>query len=330
MVTMPTDNRERRPRVSIVVPAFNAERYLVATIESVLGQSIADWELALVDDGSTDSTLAIAQRYADRDTRIRVVHQANAGGGAARNRGLEEISPDAELIAFLDADDVYERDTLETLIRVLETQPEAVAAHGLARFIDGQGQCILVGEAEQWGRNRRTIGGVYPGVVPAGSPTTFAVLSFWCPIHTPGQGLIRRSEFDKIGSIDAATSVADWDMWLRLALHGDIAYTDKIVLNYRRHEGNMSGQWRQMASDMRYVRRKLMASSELSAEQRRIFSLATLYSPALLYLRFAKQYLEHGRVLDAARQIRHALVSYAHMLGWIFVPRQPRSRVEMP
>src|SRR5205823_6163014 len=79
-------------RVSVVIPTYNGERFLSQTIESVLAQTISDWELIIVDDESLDSSLAIARAYANRDARIRVACQANAGVGAARNRGLAEVN----------------------------------------------------------------------------------------------------------------------------------------------------------------------------------------------------------------------------------------------
>ena len=75
------------PTVSVIMPAYNAERYLHSAVESVLRQSLADLELLIVDDGSSDGTVAVAQGYAARDPRVRVLRQANAGPGPARNTG---------------------------------------------------------------------------------------------------------------------------------------------------------------------------------------------------------------------------------------------------
>ena len=78
------------PKVSIVVPVYNVEQYLRPCVESVLSQTMSDWELLLVDDGSSDASGAIIEEYAALDGRIRGIHQENAGAGAARNRGLEQ------------------------------------------------------------------------------------------------------------------------------------------------------------------------------------------------------------------------------------------------
>ena len=90
-------------KISIVVPVYNAERYLPQTIESLLSQTYKDIELILVDDGSTDDSLAVCKRY-ESDPRVVVIHQDNGGVSCARNAGLARVSGD--FIGFIDADDV--------------------------------------------------------------------------------------------------------------------------------------------------------------------------------------------------------------------------------
>lgn len=94
------------PLVTIVIPAYNVENYVGKSIESVLNQTATDWELIVINDGSTDNTLSIIQGYADKDSRIKVVDQANGGVSVARNKGLSLAQ--GEYLSFLDADDFYE------------------------------------------------------------------------------------------------------------------------------------------------------------------------------------------------------------------------------
>ncbi len=103
--------------VSVIVPIFNAERYLSRTLDSVLAQSYTDWECILVDDGSTDSSAAVAQRYADADPRFRCVSQPNGGVAKARNTGLDLAA--GEFTAFLDSDDLWLPGKLETSVNEL-------------------------------------------------------------------------------------------------------------------------------------------------------------------------------------------------------------------
>jgi glycosyltransferase involved in cell wall biosynthesis len=101
--------------VSIVVPVYNTAEYLPACLDSILAQSFTDFELILVDDGSTDDSLRICEAYAFRDARIRVFHQQNAGVSAARNFGVEQAQGD--WLCYVDSDDVvlpaYLQDMLE-------------------------------------------------------------------------------------------------------------------------------------------------------------------------------------------------------------------------
>src|SRR5213078_796455 len=94
------------PEVSVIMPAFDAERYLPAAIDSVLRQTNADLELLIVDDGSSDETAQIARWYAARDPRVRVLQQPNAGPGPARNTGFRAAQ--GRYLAFLDSDDEWD------------------------------------------------------------------------------------------------------------------------------------------------------------------------------------------------------------------------------
>jgi glycosyltransferase involved in cell wall biosynthesis/GT2 family glycosyltransferase len=307
------------PSVSIVIAAYNARPYLRETLDSVLAQTYPDWELVIVDDGSRDDTLAVAREYAGRDRRIRVLHQENAGGAAARNRGYAETDGDAPYVAFLDADDVYEPDALRTLLRALEATPEAVAAHGLARFIDGESRPIREGESEAWGRNRLSVVGRRFVTAPLEAPTTLAMLALANRIATPGQGLIRRAALARTGPepSDASTTVADWDMWLRLAVQGDIAFVDEVVLRYRQHGASMSSNHRQVVAGTKYVRRKLLASPDLSPAQRREVRRASVHAHrygAGFAFAWARTHIRQGHLKDAAVHFLLGLRGYARYL----------------
>lgn len=106
------------PRISVIVPVYQAEALLPACLDSVLQQSFSDWELLLIDDGSRDASPAICDRYAEGDPRIRVFHKENGGVSEARNLGLKNAV--GEYIAFLDADDRFEPQTLAVLLELCE------------------------------------------------------------------------------------------------------------------------------------------------------------------------------------------------------------------
>ena len=107
--------------ISIIMPAYKTERYIAEAIESVLTQSFQDWELLIVDDGSPDDLLSIANFYAQKDSRSKVISQPNQGVSVARNIGLELAQ--GKYIAFLDSDDYWNPLFLEKMIEKMESDP---------------------------------------------------------------------------------------------------------------------------------------------------------------------------------------------------------------
>lgn len=107
-------------KVSIIVPVFNAEKYLRECIESVIAQTLGDYELILVNDGSTDSSAAICDEYSSLDSRIQVFHKPNDGPASAKNFGTERAQ--GEYIIFLNADDFWtNKDCLDTLVNIADS-----------------------------------------------------------------------------------------------------------------------------------------------------------------------------------------------------------------
>lgn len=109
------------PKLSIIMPVYNTEKYLDRSISSVINQTFKDWELIIVNDGSSDSSADICSKYAKKDDRIIFVDKENGGPGSARNAGLERAS--CEYIAFPDSDDWLESDTYEICMKKLEENP---------------------------------------------------------------------------------------------------------------------------------------------------------------------------------------------------------------
>lgn len=308
--------------IAVIIPAYNSELYLASAIDSVLCQTLTDWKLIVVVDGGEDATEEIAMSYAGRDRRIRVVNQTHRGANAARIRGLSEIGNETTKIAFLDADDVYEPHALDLLCRTLEQNPSASAAHGLARYIDGHGMPIHESEAERIGRHRWGLRGILPTKIPTSEHTTFTNLAFYNVIHTFGQVLIRMGALEKVGSLDPSwPMVADWELWIRLSRAGYIAFVDSVVLNYRRHENNMSNQWQSLWHESWKLRRSLISSSQLSLRERYIMATAAAYYPVLTYLRLAADSARQRRFADVCTYLKHCAASYYRMARWVTTAR---------
>jgi GT2 family glycosyltransferase len=304
------------PELSVVVPAYNASRFLTATIASVQNQTLRDWELLIVDDGSTDGTHEIALAEASRDERIRVFRVPNGGAGSARDFGLEHANRGSRFVAFLDADDLYDPDALETLLHALELAPGSVAAHGLARFIDAHGRPIRNGAAEGWGLKRRSVRGLRSVPWPRTAATTLPVLAHWNTIHTPGQVVVRKTALQRVGRSDETLAIAqDYDLWLRLLALGDFAFVDRVVMSYRQHEGGISRDEGRLQLETRYVVRRLLESSTLSPAQRRACLVAALHSPLLMRFGWAKEALRRGEVRSALKELPPLLGAYARLAG---------------
>ena len=203
---------------SVVVPAFNAERFLEETIHSIVQQSHPSWELLVVDDGSTDRTLEVAR--AIEHPRARVFTQANRGTSAARNRGLRESS--GQYVVFLDADDRLRPTALARLVEALEDAPSCVVAYGEIRAISA------AGDALDTPRPRL-------GKRPSGD--LLAALLVRNRILTPGAACIRRSGLMQVGPFDERLKFAeDWELWCRLAGVGEFRFVGgEPVTDYRVH-----------------------------------------------------------------------------------------------
>lgn len=306
-------------KISVIVPAYNAVRYLPQTVQSVQNQTEDDWELIVVNDGSRDDTGPLADRLAAADPRIRVVHQPNAGLSGARNSGIAAASPEAKFFLFLDADDLLETGALAALAALLEDSPEASAAYGLARYIDGDGQPILPGVAEDFGRTRRSVEDRRLVQHPVEEATRFAMLAYRNSILTPGQVLLRRSALERAGLFDTALPpTADWDMWLRLTRHADMALIDSVVLAYRRHGENMSGKEEVMRPAELTLRAKFCRDEALPLALRQSALAGYRFSErgfAAQWTTLARERLAKGHLVLAAKMLRRALLYSVWSLG---------------
>ncbi len=187
-------------RITVVTAAYNVAPYVGATIDSLLAQTYRDWQLVLVDDGSSDDTAAVATRFDDR--RIRVLRQRNAGVSAARNRGIAEIQGDAVL--FLDGDDWLAPDALARLVAALDATPEAIAAYGAFCFVSEDG--------------RRRVG-AKTGPFPAGDILELLLVENL--FANGGHLLIRADAVRRAEGFRSDIAYGeDWEFWCRLALAG--------------------------------------------------------------------------------------------------------------
>jgi len=215
------------PKVTVVIAAYNAERFIRQTLDSVLAQTLHDVELIVVDDGSTDGTTAIVSAIDDR--RVSVLRQANRGVSAARNAGLSVAR--APYIFFLDADDVLLPDALQRMVATLDDNLERVAcfAHHIRITEDGVELSrradlpLKMFPADDTLRNLVT--------------KNFIVCGAIC---------IRTEAARKVRGFNPELKWGeDWEFWCRLAVLADFAaMPNDVVLLYRQHGGSTNFRWR--------------------------------------------------------------------------------------
>jgi glycosyltransferase involved in cell wall biosynthesis len=242
------------PKVSVIMPVYNGSDYISLAIESVLCQSSTDWELIVIDDGSTDTTPDILERFTD--TRIVRIWQENGGEAKARNTGLNHIRGD--YFAFLDADDLYLPNALADRSKYLDEHPEYSVVVSNGNFCDTNGEilgCISDLRPQTYVGNILEPLILNPSVVsvPVGTMTRSSVVKHY--------GL----QFDP--NIGYGT---DWDFWIRLGRHVQFGYLDKLTFMYRVHGTNMTQaiSRQKLKRDWTYGRIKILDSDwfqELSA-----------------------------------------------------------------
>ncbi|NLT93952.1 MAG: glycosyltransferase family 2 protein [Clostridia bacterium] len=128
------------PKVSIIIPCYNMEDYLGETLDSVLSQTYRDFEVVIIDDGSTDQTLKICQLYKERDSRVKVYSQPNGGVSAARNTGIDKAT--GQYILFLDGDDLIRKDLLENAFKAFNSLPIDMFSYGF-KIVSGKNRQII-------------------------------------------------------------------------------------------------------------------------------------------------------------------------------------------
>jgi glycosyltransferase involved in cell wall biosynthesis len=208
--------RAGSPLVTAVLPCFNQARYLPRSIGSVHRQTHQPIEIIVVDDGSTDDTSAVATRLG-----ARVVRQANAGLSAARNAGLAVAT--GPLVVFLDADDEFVRDAVESGVSMLRSHPGATCAVGWCAMIDDDGRPLP---------SRR------PELLSEDLYREWLRSNF---VWTPGAAIFRTPRLRALGGFPAGVGpAADYGVYLALARAGEVVLDPRDRVRYRQHATNMS------------------------------------------------------------------------------------------
>ncbi len=287
----------RRGLVSVVVPAFNAEKTIEETLRSIESQEAAEWEALVVDDGSTDSTAKILSRWAGRSSRFRILRHPegrNLGVAASRNLGIRFAS--GEYLAFLDADDIWEPGALRILRRAIERFSDVAVVFG---------RSIMFGEAEgprqAFGHGRA---GIPLDVFPLLCRANPIVLS----------GTLVRAECLPEGEpgpfpVGLPFQFEDWALWLTLARSYPFLFVDETVVRYRLSSSSATSRMTIGDRHRRFHRSQAsllhrMLESE-GPERKSVLELGLVYRSCDALRESASQ-LRRGRLLQAASWLKVA------------------------
>ena len=286
--------------ISVIMPCYNAGLHLPASVGSLQAQSYTDWELVIVDDGSTDDSWHVLQQLTHADSRIRVFQQPNAGAAAARNRALQEAR--GAYTAFLDADDTWHPEFLEAMLTALAANPDAGIAYcgwqniGLGK---GRDEPFIPPEYENSDKVESLLGGCR-----------------W-PIHG---ALVRTHIIKDAGCFDEnLSSCMDYDLWLRLGTTHPLVRVPRVLAYYHHHGGDQItrnrarialNHWR---AQRKYLRANPNVINVLGGKR-----IRQLTTGELLHRGFVSYW---KRDLPAARKIFRAVMKqgYGTLSDWIYM-----------
>jgi glycosyltransferase involved in cell wall biosynthesis len=234
--------RGDKPAVSIVMPAFNVEPFIGGAIDSVCAQTFSDFELLVVDDGSTDGTADVVERQSRADRRVRFLRQDNGGLSTARNVALQQSR--GEYIAILDSDDAWTPSFLASQIAILEARPDVDIVTANAWFLGG----ALTGQPAG------------PSPDPRPDPDLRNLLQDETAVFI--MSVFRRRVYETIGGFDETfRSNEDYDFWIRAAIAGfRFVRNDKPAGYYRRRDGSLSADELRMLKGILRVYAKTRAA----------------------------------------------------------------------
>ncbi len=241
---------------SIIIPAYNAIKYLPETLESVLKQTFTDFEVLIINDGSFDN---IVEWAADiKDSRVKLISQTNQGVSAARNTGIAEAK--GEYIAFLDADDLWEPTKLEKQLQCLMNNPSLGFVHTAMLLIDGEGKSLgrkftsnIEGEALKPLLENNTV-------------VTSSVI-------------VTRNCLETVGNFNKNLSFSeDWELWVRIASRYPIGLIKEPLVFYRLHANNTTRNWQMFEKDLSIIEQIFESvPQELSYLKNRTYAYAKIF-----------------------------------------------------
>ncbi len=219
------------PKVSVIIPAYNAMKYLPETVESVLQQTFTDFEVLIINDGSSDNIVQWVAGIVD--ARVKLISQKNQGVSVARNTGIAHAQ--GEYIAFLDADDFWQASKLEKQVRCLDNNSVIGLVHTWMAFVDSNGKStgkVMASNAE---------GYVWKQLVESNLIACSSVM-------------VRRCCLEAVGGFEPNLHfVEDWDLWIRISCHYPFAVIKEPLYYYRQVPNSLSKNLQVLEESCRFV-----------------------------------------------------------------------------
>ena len=278
-------------KVSVIIPNYNYSRFVCEAVDSALAQTYQDKEVIVIDDGSTDNSIELLAKYGNT---IRLIEQPNAGVCAARNNGVAVSS--GELVAFLDADDVWMPTKLEKQVEQFKKDPAIVLSHVGVLDIDADGNILAAHTDGMSGK-------VCTDMLLFERPVILGACS---------GAMWPKTVFESVGGFDSRLSTAaDWDLCFRTARQGKVAFVPETLFKYRLHGTNMHGNIDVMEHDMLLCYQKAFETApDLDGIKDRAYGA--------LYRVLAGSYFQAGQyggfLLNAAKSIWRRPASLKYFL----------------
>ena len=295
------------PRVSVVIPCFNTERYIAATLRAVLAQAGAELEVIVVDDGSTDGSAALVARDFPQ---VRLVRRTNAGVAAARNTGIEAATSD--WVAFCDADDIWLPGKLAAQFAAIQAAPGCRMSYTAWEvWVSAEAEPLpellqrLASQAQDTQRWAGATGWLYPELL------------LDCVVWT-STVLMQRSLLAETGGFDTGLRIGeDYDLWLRASRLTRIERVAQPLALYRQHPASITRSAPRDNYRGRVVQRALSTWGLAGPDGRLADAAAVRRELALSWSQYAYTQLQVGQRAAARRSVREALrVQPGHWLGW--------------
>jgi len=278
-----------KPKVSVVMPVYNGEKHIVEAIESAFAQTYTNYELIVVNDGSTDGTYGRIQPYLGRLKYL--LHSVNRGVCAAANTGIQNAS--GEIIAFFDSDDVWFPEKLELQVNYFEENPDVALVYADNMLFGENG---VIQKEDEIPPHAKRAGNIFPEL-------------FLVCLICANTVVVRRECLEQVGGFDETLRTGDYDLWLRIARHYKIGYVPRVLTKYRQHAAQLSKTVLTSGPDaeplqVTVIKKMLRLYPEIPKElgestvRRRI---------AGTYVQVAYHFFEQGDFPTARRYLRDAL-----------------------